>query len=75
MRQKRKIIAVRDGERMEFESTYAAARVLNTSTQNIALALGRNGTCGGWRLYDSPEVIRARIDDLQRQLDEVEGLV
>ena len=76
MRKQRRVIAVNvnTGERKDFHSTYEAATKLRTSTQNIVFTLDRNGTCKGWRLYDTPETIRTRIAELQEKLVEVENM-
>ena len=74
MRPKRRIVAVRDGVKKEFDSVYAAAKELETSTQNVALALSRFGFCSGWKMYDSPETIREKIAELQKRLDELEDM-
>jgi len=71
----RKIIAVdsRTGERREFGGTYAFAKEVGTTPQNVQFALNRNGLCCGWKLYDTPENLRKRIKELERQLAEIEG--
>jgi hypothetical protein len=60
------------GEKREFPSTYAFAQEMKTSPQNVVFALQRCGTCAGWKLYDTPDELRKRIEELQRQLEEVE---
>ena len=74
-RPSRKIIAVNmeTGERREFPSVYECALELGTGHCNALAALNRNGVCFGWRLYDVPETLRARIAELERQLAEVEA--
>jgi hypothetical protein len=71
----RKIIAVNveTGEKREFASAYECAMALGTGHCNALAALDRNGVCFGWKLYDSPESLRKRIEELQRQLAEIEG--
>lgn len=74
-RQVRKILAVsvETGERKELASLYDCAIFLQTGLSNVAQALNRNGICRGWKLYDSPDTLRARISDLERQLAELEA--
>jgi len=69
----RKVIAVNEktGERKEFSSAYECATQLGTGHCNVLAALGRNGVCFGWRLYDTPEFLRARIEELEKQLENV----
>ena len=73
-RPSRKVVAinVRSLEKKEFNSVYECAVCLETGNANVLQALGRNGICCGWRLYDSAETLRARINKLEEQLKEVE---
>ena len=73
-RASRKVIAVNveTGEKREFASAYECAASLGTGHCNALAALDRNGVCCGWKLYDSPESLRKRIEELQRQLEEIE---
>lgn len=70
----RKVIAVdiETGVKKEFASVYELAKVLGSSTQNVTQIVERNGIVRNHRLYDTPETIRRRITDLQRQLTEIE---
>ena len=70
----RKVIAVdiETGVKKEFASVYELAKVLGSSTQNVTQIVERNGIVRNHRLYDTPEMIRRRIADLQRQLTEIE---
>ena len=72
----RTVIAInmKTGERKEFKSTYAAAVFLSTATQNVMQALDRNGVCCGWKLYDAPERIQKRIEQLNKMLKEAEEI-
>lgn len=74
-RAKRAVIAINvtTGERKEFDSVYAAAKALNVCTQAVQLAQGLGGVCKGWRIYDSPDRIREKIEDLKKQLVMLEG--
>lgn len=74
-RRQRKVIAINEttGERQEFDSVYAASKALGVSVQAVQLAQGLCGVCRGWRIYDEPERIRERIEDLKNQLLIVEN--
>lgn len=69
----RKVIGINEktGERREWGSTYRFGIEMGTSTQNVMQALSRNGVCCGWRLYDSPEYIEMKINELKEQLNKV----
>lgn len=73
-RQSRKVIAVnvKTGERRTFESAYECAMELGTGHCNALAALNRNGVCFGWKLYDTPEYLRKRIEELKKQLEELQ---
>lgn len=73
-RAKRKVIAVKDGEVRKFDSTYACAKALGVTTQAIQQAQVWSGACNGWRILDSPEIIRERIQKLEEMLALVESL-
>lgn len=70
MRTYRKIIGINEstGERQEWQSAYIFGKENATSVTNVTQALDRNGVCCGWRLYDTPERIRAKIAELENQL-------
>lgn len=74
-RKQRVAIAISEvtGERRVFDSVYACAKALGVSFQAVQLAQGLGGTCQGWRIYDEPERIRERIEDLKNQLLIVEN--
>ena len=74
-RPSRKVLAVNieTGERKEFESAYDCSIFFNTGHANVRQAIDRNGVCCGWKLYDSPDNLRKRIAELQRQLAEIEA--
>lgn len=61
------------GEKVEVQSQNEAARLIGTSYQNLQMARLRCGTVKGWRVYDTPEGLRAQIKELQARLDELEG--
>lgn len=63
------------GEKKEWSSTYAFAKAMQTGHENVRGALNRRGVIlGKYRLYDTPEEIRKRIAELERQLEEVESI-
>lgn len=70
MRTYRKIIGINEstGERQEWQSAYLFGKENGTSAANVTQALDRNGTCCGWRLYDTPERIKGKIEELKNQL-------
>lgn len=74
-RPSRKVVAVsiETGERREFGSAYECAIAIHTGHAAVLAALDRNGTCCGWRMYDTPDTLRKRIEELQRQLAEIEA--
>lgn len=74
-RTSRKIVAVNveSGKRKEFNRSIDCASFLGVGHANIRQAVERNGSCRGWKLYDSPDTLRARISDLERQLAELEA--
>lgn len=73
-RKKRKVIAISDaGARREWDSEYACAKELGVSVTAIQQAKRWAGVCRGWRIFDSPAVIRDRIKDLENQLKVLEG--
>lgn len=48
---------------------------MQTGHENVRGALNRQGVIlGKYRLYDTPEEIRKRIAELERQLEEVESI-
>ena len=68
-REKRKTIAIKDGEVKVFETEYAAAKELGVSTTSVQAAKRWNATTGdGWLVYDEPKKIRERIKELEGQL-------
>lgn len=73
-RQSRRLVAVNveTGERREFGSAYECAIALRAGHAAVLAALDRNGTCCGWKMYDTPETLRKRIDELREQLEEIE---
>lgn len=74
-RQKRGVVAINEatGERKDFDSVYACAKALGVCVQAIQLAQGLGGVSKGWRIYDTPDKIRERIEELKNQLVILEG--
>ena len=67
------LINEQTGERRDFASQNEAVRYIGTTYQNLQMARLRCGTVQGWRVYDTPEGLRAQIKELQARLDELEG--
>ena len=74
MRQHRQVTAINEesGERKMFSGIYEAAAVLNVSATAVRNSLLCGGTVKGWQIYDSPENLRMRIKELERQLKKLE---
>lgn len=71
----RKVIAISEsGERKVFDSMNEAARELRSTYQQVQISILRGGTCNGWRVYDTPENIRKRIEALEEQIKMLEGM-
>ena len=72
----RKVIAVNinTGEKKVYETAMSLAAELNVSFRSVMQAVERNGVCRGWRLYDTPERIKAQIAVLEKRLKIVENL-
>lgn len=70
----KKVVAVNveTGERKDFNSQYAAAMFLGVSNTHICACIRAGTTLRGWKFYDSPESIKKRIKELQKQLKELE---
>jgi len=56
------------GVRREWDSEYACAKDLGVTVGSIQQAKLRSGSCKGWRIFDSPEIIRERIAEMESQL-------
>ena len=69
------VIAINEetGEKIVFSSINEAARKIGTSFQGVQIASMRNGVVCGWRIFDSPDVIREKIEHLQEMLEYVEN--
>jgi len=75
-REARKVIAVNiyTGEKKVYEKGLAASAALGVSNRAVMQALEHNGVCCGWKLYDTPERIKAQIEHLKKMLKVVEKL-
>ena len=74
MREKRPVIAVdiETGTKKEYDSAYACAKELRVNPTNVlSAALINGGVCKGYRIYDTPETIRKRINELENLLEEL----
>lgn len=72
----KKVIGINEstGEKVLFNSINEAARHIGSTFQGVQIAIMRNGIVRGWRVYDSPEVIREKIAALKKMLNFVENL-
>jgi hypothetical protein len=75
MRNLRKVIAIHEitGERKEFASAYEAATVLGCTRQGALHALECLQAVKGWKLYDTPEKYRERINEFEGIIKMLEG--
>ena len=60
------------GERRVFECVYECANTFGVSNSAILVAVVRGTSVKGWKLYDSPENIRNRIKELEKQIEMLE---
>lgn len=67
MRNVRKVIAINEvtGERKAFASAYEASGFLGSTRQAALHALVSLQSVKGWKLYDTPEKYRERIQELE----------
>ncbi len=74
-RQTRPIIAINEqtGERREFGGLYAASKEFGVSHVTVLLAVVANQAVKGWKVYDTPEKIRKRIEELENQIKMLES--
>lgn len=73
--QARKVIAIHEqtGERREFVSAWAMSQEIGVTHRAVIQALERGGTCKGWKVYDTPEVIREKIWEMKEQIKMLEA--
>lgn len=67
-REKRPVIAVNTetGESKIYESTYACAKAIGVNpTLVLSAAVNNGGVCNGYQIYDTPETIERRIEELK----------
>lgn len=71
----RKVIAINEqtGERREFSGIYQAAKALGTSTPSVSISLAMGTAVKGWKVYDTPEMMRQRIEEIKKQIKIVEN--
>ena len=73
-RRSKPVIAINkeSGERRVFECVFECANAFGVSNSAVLVAVARGTSVKGWRLYDSPDNIRLRIQDLERQIKMLE---
>lgn len=59
-------------ERKVFECVFECAKELGVSNAAVLVAVARGTSVKGWRLFDSPENIRLRIQELEKQIKMLE---
>lgn len=74
MRESREVIIVNKEtcERKKFGSIYAAADFLGAKYPNVVNAIYTGHAANGWYVYDTPEKIRERIQELENQIKMLE---
>lgn len=55
-------------ERKLYNCVIECAQSLRVSSSAVLVAVARNTSVKGWRLYDTPDNIRQRIYDLEKQI-------
>ena len=73
-RKSKPVIAINkeSGERRVFECVFECAHAFGVSTTAVLVAVARGTSVKGWKLYDSPENIRNRIKELEKQIELLE---
>lgn len=51
-----------------YKSVFECAQSLGVSSTAVLVAVARTTSVKGWRLYDTPDNIRQRICDLEKQI-------
>lgn len=59
--------------RLYFNCVYECAQALGVSNSAVLVAVARNTSVRGWKLYDTPDNIRQRILDLENQITFLEN--
>lgn len=74
-RQTRPVIAIHEetGERRDFSGMYETGRVLGVGHVQVLMAIMTGQSVRGWRVYDTPDKIRERIKELEKQIKMLEG--
>lgn len=74
-RKTRRVIAINPvtGERKEYNTAYELAKDAGVSEVSVYQALDRGGSVLGWKVYDTPDVIREKIRRLEEQIKMLEG--
>ena len=60
----RKVIAIKGNTVRWFDSQYACAKELGVTIRAVSQAQDTFRTCKGWKIFDSPERICQRIDEM-----------
>lgn len=70
----RKIIAIHEdtGERKEFESLNKAGECLGVKHTSVYIAVATGQAVNGWKVYDTPENIRKRIEKMKEDIKMLE---
>lgn len=69
----RETILIKDKERLQFSSEYAAAKALGVTVTAVQNAKRWGHEVRGWRIYDTPEKMMERIAELEEQIKILEG--
>lgn len=72
-RKKRGTILIKGNQRLQFETEYAAAKAIDAKVTSLQQAKRWETSVKGWEVYDTPDRIRERIKNLERQLTILEG--
>lgn len=59
-------------ERRYYESVIECSRDFSVSSAAILVAVARGTSVKGWKLFDTPENIRLRIQELEEQIKMLE---
>lgn len=75
MRNKRPVIAIHEvtGERKDYDGVYSCAKEMKISNSAVIISLSTGTAIKGWKVYDTPENIRKRIQVLEEQIKIVES--
>ena len=75
-RKSKGIIAVNkdSGERRYYNSVIECSREFSVSNAAIIVAVARGTSVKGWKMYDTPDNIRQRIQELEKQIEFLEKM-